>query len=185
MRTNAVRNEPARMPDSPKIQAWLVEDAWIEDKQILGLADVLPPEEGDVLRKRVAADGKHCSFHIWLITIGPKRLWCSFVGANEKLEYTSPMGSMTMRALAKLPNVPTGGPIMLSYITSAKRFAGHVTSVLSLAEDKSIIVFMGDMAGELDGMELELFQPLGVVKAAVELDAAGWPQEFKPMGLTY
>lgn len=54
--------------------------------------------------------------------------------------------------------------------------------MLEQASDQSLICFLGDMVGELDGLDPEYMKPMGLVKAAVEINAAGLPVEWKPIG---
>lgn len=170
-------------PQLQKIRAWRVEDARIADDKVLEVAKIVPPAQADFLKQCLAVGPVGAS--VYFVTIYHKSFWCAFVGGfvvNKAMQLT-PTGSMTLNALMHLPGVAENAPFVLSPIANADRFRPVVLATLSAAADRSRICFFGDMAHELDCMDEELLQPLGSVKAAVELNAAGWPQEWKPRSL--
>ncbi len=158
------------------MSTWLVEDAYIAEEE---LRKHLPDAPAD-LKQHLARGAKPFAV-VWLIVIGPKRLWCAFCRGNEKAEMT-PVGALTLHALTNLPALPSPKPALnLAYISGPSRFEPMVTRVLSDADDKSLVAFLGDMQGALDGPVFLYMQPQGRVKAAVELTAGGWPVRWIPL----
>lgn len=157
--------------------AWLVEDAYISDHDLSQIIDLLP--ESEIFRDRVSKGGKQCAL-VWLVTVGSKRVWCAFVGGTPDMKVTR-MGQLTLNALARLLGVAPNATLNMSYIRDASRFEPMVGSVLMGAQHGSIVCFLGDVGGVLDGLIFPYMAPMGHVKAAVEIDAAGWPREWRPL----
>src|SRR5262249_44928324 len=130
------------------------------------------------------APGSKAAALVFLVTDGARRLWTAFAGGRSDDKtglLLTEVGQMTLAALTHLPGVPSDSVLNLAFISSAARFDPVVSRVLSSARDRSLVGFIGDMAGELDGLLFPYMEPDGAVKAAVELTAAGWPIEWQPL----
>ena len=163
--------------------AWLVDDAHIPNDVMLKALDdgIMRTDQAELMRERIAKGGKQNAM-VFLVTIGPKRLWCAFVGGSFDGEVLiTPIGRLTLAALSSLPGVPGMSPIVICHIASAARLAPVATDVLLNSPDGSLIAFVGDVANELDGIDLEFMSAMGSVKAGVEIDSSGWPIEFCPL----
>jgi hypothetical protein len=172
--------ERSMRPDG--MTAWLIEDAYIPNDLLLKIINKCSTRNSEIdawLRERIDKGGKHTAW-VYLVTLAGKRLWCAFAGGNDELEMT-PIGSMTCAALLKLPGVPPKLPLMFAHISRARNFDWFVSRTLMKMPDQSLICFIGDMAGELDALDLEYMKPIGLVKAAVKINAAGWPVEWRPL----
>lgn len=167
------------MPKPQGMAAWLVEDAYISDDDLLKMIDSIPREEAEIFRDRISKGGKQSAL-VWLVTVGSKRVWCAFVGGTPDLKVTR-VGQLTLNALARLPGVSPNATVNLSYIRDASRFEPMVGRVLMGAQDGSLVCFLGDVAGVLDGLIFPYMDPMGQVKAGVEVDAAGWPRQWRPL----
>jgi hypothetical protein len=172
MNLSTIASPRARTQTRPQhLRSWLVSDAWI------------PP---DLVKKYgcPCRPGFKAAAFVFLVTNGPHRLWCAFAGgrADDKAGVLlTEVGQMTLAALTHLPGLPPDDTLNLAFISSAARFDPVVGRVLSAAPDRSLVGFIGDMAGALDGLLFPYMKPQGAVKAAVELTAAGWPIEWQPL----
>jgi hypothetical protein len=174
------------MPKPEGTIAWLVEDAFIPDDELLKSLPSLPRELALTFRKRIAAGGKQVAL-VWLVTRGRKRVWCAFAGGSMdsgELMMTE-VGQLTLCALAHLPGLPANAPLILGFISRPERFEPYVGRILSGAPDDSVVCFFGDVAGALDGLPFPYMSPMGQVKAAVEIDDAGWPRHWRPLASSH
>lgn len=171
---------------------WLVRDAVIPDdalRHVLEEAE-FQPGNGQVVRDQLEtarAKNVNMAAIVWLVVMGSKHVWCAFAGASPDRDSPygfkfTPAGFLTASALMNLPGIsPAEATPVLSRIDSPSRFKPVVDGTLAEAPDRSLIIFMGDVAGALDGLEFKHLPPRGMVNAAVELDGAGWPKEWWPL----
>jgi hypothetical protein len=155
--------------------SWLIENALIPADVILKAA-----REGGIpseLADRTIRGGKLNAL-VWLVTLGPKRVYCAFAGLDIAGHLT-PAGSLTFGALVSLP-VPDQEPVTLVPIASVAHLLSVVPRTLARVRDCTLVCFLGDVGWELDGHDWDCMDAQGSVRLPVDVNAAGWPLKFKP-----
>jgi hypothetical protein len=176
MQSSTKMNPATRRPHGMTV--WLVEDTYISGDPS-EIASMMPADTAQKLRGWLAA-GRKMTALVWLVVIGSRRMWCAFCGGDAEARMT-PVGAKTLPASTSLPGLPaTGLRIDFAFISGPERFEPVVTKVLSAVPDRSLVCFVGYMAGSLDDLVFQYMQPQGKVKAAVELTAGGWPFQWSP-----
>jgi hypothetical protein len=156
--------------------SWLLENASIPSSLI---SDLLAdnPELATLLKGRTLA--ALC----WLVTTATKCVYTAFAGWSFAAADFTPIRLMTVGALARLPGVAPDARLIVRQIRTVGELPRKIDETVYAAHNGDLLVFVGDVAGELDGHDFAAMRAMGSVKLPVELTAGGWPICWRPFDL--